>query len=90
MSNSKSNRQQDQLIELSKQQADPGSAKASDFQVRPYLPSPTPTHGQRGDSKSEESRLIAEGMSGHGSGKSKPQPTPDRHYAPKQPSARNL
>lgn len=89
MSNAPS-REQDKLIEQSKQQRDPGSAKASDFTVRPSGDSPVPLHHQHGRTVREKKRLIAEGMSRRGSGKSKPQPIPDRHYAPKQPSASNL
>jgi hypothetical protein len=56
-------------IELSNNQQNPGAAKASEFKIQSEE---LPGHGQRGDSKAEYSRLkrLAD---------SKNRPTPDRN-----------
>ena len=76
MSNSKSNREQDQLISLTPTQQNPGSAKATDFQVRPYSPMATPFHNQSGKTARERQQLLNERLAGNPS-----QPIPTRNVA---------
>ena len=54
MSNSPSNKEQSQLVALSPQQQNPGSARPEDFKVSDRGP------GQTGDTKSERAALLAE------------------------------
>jgi hypothetical protein len=52
--------EQDQKIELTPEQTNPYLARPEDFQIgAPAQTSPTPGHGQRGDSKREEAQLLA-------------------------------
>jgi hypothetical protein len=51
---------QAQKIELTRQQTNPYLARPEDFEVgKPAQTSPTPGHGQRGDSIREEAQLLA-------------------------------
>jgi hypothetical protein len=53
--------QQDQKIELTPEQTNPYLARPEHFNVgEPTQTSPTPGHGQRGDSKREELFLLAQ------------------------------
>ena len=70
MSNEKTNTEQDQLIEPTPEQADPGLAKPTDFKVSECLPG----HGQCGDNAREYSTLLAEAPA--------PQPIADRNVVP--------
>ena len=70
MSNTATNPEQGQLVELSAEQANPGLAKPTDFKVSEHLPD----HGQYGDSAREYSALLAEAPA--------PQPIPDRNVVP--------
>ncbi len=54
MSNSTRNKEQNALIELTPEQSNPGSAKATDFLIRDSGP------GQTGDTKAERAALLAE------------------------------
>ena len=54
MSNSPTNREQSQLIELTPTQQNPGAAKPTDFIIEDR------DEGQRGDSKAERAALPAE------------------------------
>jgi len=54
MSNATSNREQDQVIDLTLTQQNPGAAKASDFIIEDR------DGGQHGDSKAERAALLAE------------------------------
>jgi hypothetical protein len=50
----------DQKIELTPEQTNPYLARPEHFQIgAPAQTSPTPGHGQRGDTKGEESQLLA-------------------------------
>jgi len=63
MSNSKSNKEQNQKIELTNNQKNPYLTRPEDWEVAaPNAPSEmeTPGHGQRGDNKREEAKLLAE------------------------------
>jgi hypothetical protein len=52
--------EQDQKIELTPEQTNPYLARPEDFQIgAPAQTSPTPGHGQRGDTAKEEARLLA-------------------------------
>jgi hypothetical protein len=52
--------EQDQKIELTPEQTNPYLARPEHFQIGvPAQASPTPGHGQRGDTKREESQLLA-------------------------------
>lgn len=53
--------QKDELIQLSPQQSNPGSARASDFTVN-QGPLPVAGHGQHGQTRAEEARMIREGL----------------------------
>jgi hypothetical protein len=78
MSNAKGNREQSQKIELTPTQQNPGACKATDWTVEDNATS-SQTHGQRGDSKAEFKRLLAEIDE---DGKSKlGTPIADRHVA---------
>jgi len=77
MSNSKTNREQDSIVEQTPNQINPGAAKASDFVVEDRGP------GQCGDTKAERAALLAEADSG---AKSRLRaPLPDRNEVPKTP-----
>jgi hypothetical protein len=53
-------KEQDQKIELTPEQQNPYLARPEHFQIgAPAQSSPTPGHGQRGDSKREEAQLLA-------------------------------
>lgn len=63
MSNSQSNKEQSRKIELTQNQQNPYLARPEDFVVsNPNAPAEmeVPAHGQRGDSKREEAKLLAE------------------------------
>jgi hypothetical protein len=80
MSNSKSNREQNQVIELTPEQQDCGRALASHFIVSPNTETPqTAAHGQHGQTAAEYRRLLSEG--------SATEPLPERNRVP-QPSKR--
>jgi hypothetical protein len=52
--------EQDQKIELTPEQTNPYLARPEHFQIgAPAQTSPTPGHGQRGDSKREEAKLLS-------------------------------
>lgn len=71
--------QKNELIELTPQQSNPGSARATDFEVRPYSPMATPFHNQRGRTKAEQARMIREGL--NTLGKSPTADIPERNIA---------
>ncbi len=71
MSNSKTNQEQDQLIEQTPMQINPGAAKPSDFAIEDR------DGGQCGDSEREYTALLAE-ADGLG------QPIPDRNEVPRR------
>jgi hypothetical protein len=48
-----------QKIELTPEQTNPYLARPEDFEVSISQTSPTPGHGQRGDTAKEEARLLA-------------------------------
>jgi hypothetical protein len=74
MSNSPTNREQDQLIEQTATQVNCGAANASDFIIE------NRDGGQRGDSKKEYAALLAEADS---DGKTSLRaPVPDRNEVP--------
>lgn len=50
---------QDQLITQTESQRDPYRALPTDFTVSTAQISPTPGHGQHGDSKREEAQLLS-------------------------------
>ena len=54
MSNSLSNKEQSQLVELTETQQNPGAARPSDFKIEDRGP------GQCGDTKAERAALLAE------------------------------
>jgi hypothetical protein len=62
MSNHPSNKEQDQLIELSPCQLNPGIARPTDFHVGKTYESqpPLPGHGNAGDTLAENRRLLKE------------------------------
>jgi hypothetical protein len=67
----------DQVIVLTESQRDPYYARPEDFKIgAPAQSSPTPGHGQRGDSKREEARLLAK-RKAQGKGLSLPTSTDD-------------
>jgi hypothetical protein len=75
MSNSKSNREQDQKIVLTPEQQDPGRALPTDFVVSKNTETPqTPAHGQYGRTEAGYRRLVREGH--------EPQPLPVRNTVP--------
>jgi hypothetical protein len=51
--------QQDEKIELTPEQTDPGKARPEDFHVSIENNAAVPGHGQRGDSAQEFNRLLA-------------------------------
>jgi hypothetical protein len=79
MSNSPTNQEQSQLIELTETQQNPGAARASDFVVADR------DGGQRGDTKAERASLLAEADSDAKSKLSEPiqerNEVPQRRYA---------
>ncbi len=71
MSNFKSNKEQDKLIDMHDNQMNPGAAKPEDFKVKTHAEAAkleVPAHGQCGDSRAEYQRLEREADS---DGKSK-------------------
>jgi hypothetical protein len=69
--------EQDQKIELTPEQANPYLARPEDFQIgAPAQTRLTPGHGQRGDTKREEARLLAK-RKAQGKGLSLPTSTDD-------------
>jgi hypothetical protein len=67
----------DQTIELTPEQTNPYLARPEHFQIgAPAQTSPTPGHGQRGDTKREESQLLAK-RKAQGRGVSLPTSTDD-------------
>jgi hypothetical protein len=78
MSNARGNKEQDQKVEWTPNQQNPGACKATDWTVEDNATS-TQTSGQHGDTKRERRRLLAEIDE---DGKSKlGQPIADRHVA---------
>jgi hypothetical protein len=76
MSNSHSNKEQDQRIELTPTQSNPGAALASDFKVHRTFEKDLdiPFDGSKGDTLAEHRRLMGE-REGF-------EPLPDRNEAP--------
>jgi hypothetical protein len=61
MSNSPTNKDQNNNIELTPTQLSPRDALPTDFKIGdPTQSAHTPGHGQRGDSKAEEATLLRE------------------------------
>jgi hypothetical protein len=74
MSNSPSNKSQNQIIELTPSQENPGAARPTDFKIEPR------DGGQYGDSLAERARLLAEADS---DGKRElGRPIPERNEVP--------
>jgi hypothetical protein len=79
MSNSKSNKEQNQLITLTPEQQDCGRALPTDFVVTQNTEVPaTPAHGQCGSTAAEHRRLLREGCA--------PEALPARHVIPQRPT----
>jgi hypothetical protein len=76
MSNANTNREQNQLIELTATQQNPGAAKPTDFQVGGETP--LPGHGQCGENEHEYNALLAEADIG----KPRNGPAPERNQVP--------
>ncbi len=63
MSNSKSNKEQNKVIELTPEQSNPYKARPENFEIgQPNAPAnmTTPGHGQRGKNEREEKQLFSE------------------------------
>ncbi len=73
MSNDRMNEEQNQLIEQTPTQANPGAAMPTDFKVNESLPG----HGQCGDSEREYNALLA---GAHGL----EEPIPERNEVPRR------
>jgi hypothetical protein len=79
MSNSLSNKEQSQLVELTETQQNPGAARPSDFKIEDRGP------GQCGDTKAERAALLAEADN---DGKSKlGEAIPERNAIPSNAAA---
>jgi hypothetical protein len=76
MSNHPSNKEQDQLIELSPCQLNPGIARPTDFKMGKTYETqpPLPGHGNAGDTLAEHRKLMREAA--ESPGLSKPAPIP--------------
>jgi hypothetical protein len=80
MSNYPGNKQQNEKVELSPSQQDPGSADPNDFEIcQANIERPVPAHGQWGDTAAEKKALCIEGDSDPG--KSQPSAIPTKNTA---------